>query len=160
MHAFIRITIFVMGVSIGCAIVLVPYLNQITAVAHKDEVKINDQIIVADVVKDQAGREAGLSGRDEIGINEGMLFLYDEPGIYGFWMKGMKFPIDIVWVHTNSVVGFVQNVDPQIGTPDSELKVYYPPYDIDRVLELKAGRTQMLRLKVGDTVRARPLLPQ
>lgn len=160
MHAFIRITTFVMGVLIGCTIILVPYLNKITAVEHKDEIKINDQIIIAEVVKDPLDKEKGLSGRDEIGVNEGMLFLYDAPGLYGFWMKGMRFPIDIVWIRSNTVVGFVENVDPQIGAPDSALRTHYPPENVDRVLELRAGRAKMLRLNVGDAMRARPLIPQ
>lgn len=154
-----RITTFVLGVMIGVSIIGVPYLNKITAIQHKDEVKINDQIIIADVVKDQADRDKGLSGRADLGVNEGMFFVFDVPDRYGFWMKGMEFPIDIVWMKNDRVVGYEENVDPQIGAPVSALRLYYPPEVVDRVLELKAGRVGMLHLQVGDTVRARPLVP-
>ena len=160
MKLFVRITVFVMGILIGASVILVPYLIQATSLRHKDEVKINDQFITVDVVKDPADRDKGLSGRSELGINEGMLFIFDTADLYGFWMKGMQFPIDIVWIKNNAVVGFVANVDPQIGASLPSLRVYYPPEPVDRVLELKAGRTALLRLQVGDAVHARPLVSQ
>ncbi len=149
-----------MGLLIGASAILVPYLIQATSIRHKDEVKINNQFITADVVKDPADRDKGLSGRSSLGLNDGMLFIFDSPDRYGFWMKGMQFPIDIVWIQGNTVVGFVPNVDPQIGAPLSSLNVYYPPEPVDKVLEIKAGRAELLHLQIGDMVKARPLVSQ
>jgi uncharacterized membrane protein (UPF0127 family) len=73
-------------------------------------------------------------------------------------MKDMKFPIDIVWINGDKIVGFEENVQPMPGARDSDLKIYYPPAPVNKVLELKAGRVELLRAGVGDTVKIRPLI--
>jgi uncharacterized membrane protein (UPF0127 family) len=40
----------------------------------------------------------GLGGRDELKPNTGMFFVFPSPSVQSFWMKDMKFPIDIVWI--------------------------------------------------------------
>lgn len=147
-----------LGAIIGTSLFLIPYLNRLAAIEKKSEIKINNQIIIAEVVKDAKEREQGLSGRADIGINEGMLFLFDKEGRHGFWMKGMRFPIDIIWINGMKIVGIEENLEPEPGVSDSELKVYYPPEPVDKALELKAGRAAILRAKPGDVVKIRPLV--
>jgi|GEM_PF-534362 len=160
MKSFIsKFAVFVMGVAIIAIIASIPYFNKINLIKNKVEIKINSQFIIADVVKDDATRARGLGGRDSIGINEGMLFLFDNEDMLGFWMKNMKFPIDIVWIGSDdAVVGITEDIDPQIGAKESELKMYYPPIPVKKVLEIKAGRARILRAQVGDVVRVRPLI--
>lgn len=85
-------------------------------------------------------QQVGLSGRDSIDEDQGMLFVIDPPEQTGFWMYKMRFPIDIVWISNNTVVGTTLNL-PMAGsyTPPDQLPVYYPPTEIDYALELKAG---------------------
>jgi len=85
-------------------------------------------------------QQIGLSGRGSIGENEGMLFVIDPREQTGFWMYKMRFPIDIVWISNNTVVGTTLNlpVADSYTLPD-QLPVYYPPTEIDYALELKAG---------------------
>lgn len=49
-------------------------------------------------------RERGLSGRESIAKNRGMLFAFKKPDIYCFWMKDMKFSIDILWLRDDGTV--------------------------------------------------------
>jgi uncharacterized membrane protein (UPF0127 family) len=57
----------------------------------------------------------GLSIKDHLNENEGMLFVYKEPVRYPFWMKDMKFPIDIIWLDNRSIVIHVEhNLEPCI----------------------------------------------
>ena len=72
----------------------------------------------------------------------------------------MKFPIDIIWIHENKIVGFEENIDPQIGANSAELKVYYPGTPVERVLELSAGRAKILGAKIGDNVMILPFVRQ
>jgi hypothetical protein len=69
-------------------------------------------------------------------------------------MKDMKFPIDIIWISGDEVVGIDENAEPEPGKPLSDLKIYYPPREIDSVLEVNAGTAEKYNLKVGDTVAA------
>jgi uncharacterized membrane protein (UPF0127 family) len=64
-----------------------------------------------EVADTPAERGRGLSGREMLPENSGMLFVFDTPGRYGFWMYGMKFPLDIIWIDERlRVVYFVENV--------------------------------------------------
>jgi len=146
-----------LGVLLGISVSAVPALETISAFGRKQEVAINSQTIIVEVVSKPADRERGLSGRTHLSVNEGMLFLFEAPGLHSFWMKGMQFPIDILWIHDDRVIGVTERIDPQIGVPESELAVLYPPEPVTRVLELAAGRAKLLGAKVGDRLTVRPL---
>jgi uncharacterized membrane protein (UPF0127 family) len=150
---FLNSIIFTVGFTVGVTVATVYYLNRIQAVTDKVNIKIGQQYIIAEIAKMEADRERGLSGRDSIGINEGMYFIFDAPGTYGFWMKDMKIPIDLIWISNGEIVGFEENMQ-----PDSGLKNYLPPEPVDRVLELHAGRVTLLKAAVGDEIMVKPLV--
>ncbi len=154
--------IFIVGFTVGATVATLYYLQRIQAVTDRVNIKINDQYIVADISNTDTARAKGLGGRDSIGINEGMYFIFDKPDLYGFWMKDMKIPIDLIWISNGQIVGYEENMLPPAdpNVPDSELKNYVPPEPVDRVLELHAGRVKLLKITKGDAVLAKPLLPQ
>jgi uncharacterized membrane protein (UPF0127 family) len=65
-------------------------------------------------------------------------------------MGGMNFPLDIVWVQNNVVVGVTENVKPEPGVPEAKLKTYPSSSEIDTVIELSAGRAKQLNIKEGN----------
>ena len=79
-----------------------------------------------------------------------MLFLYDTPDYYQFWMKGMAFPLDIIFIRDSTIVTIARNVPPPIG--DSELPRYGPDEPADKVLEINAGLCDKYGIQEGDTV--------
>lgn len=94
----------------------------------------------------------GLSGREEIGA-DGMLFDLPEPRPAGFWMKEMGFPLDMIWIRNNKITGIEPDVPfPPPNTPESKLKVYYSPGEVDKVLEVPAGTAGRRGWQVGDIV--------
>lgn len=105
------------------------------------------QVAVADTNEEKA---RGLGGVEKIKDNEGMLFIFDLPGKYGFWMKDMKFPIDIIWIRENKIVWFSENV--RLPKEGENLEVYYPPEEADKVLEINMGLVQKYGFKRGDEV--------
>ncbi len=115
----------------------------------KANIKIGDNMFAAEVADTAIKKIKGLSGRESLGEKEGMLFVYDKPARPGFWMKGMKFSIDIIWMRGDKVVGTTENM-----TPESfwKGKVFYPPEEVDRILEMKAGRVKDLNIKKRDEV--------
>ncbi len=158
MSSVFKFSIFIMGVLVGASAVSLFYLDRFMSLEGKVEMRVRNQIIVAETVADEESRARGLSGRASIGTNEGMLFRFDKPDIYPFWMKNMQFPIDIVWIAGARIVGFEENVPPEPGVPDGELKLYKPPEPVDKVLELAAGRVKLLRAEMNDVVRMLPLI--
>jgi len=98
-------------------------------------------------------RRKGLSGRESLEISRGMLFVFDTAGNYPIWMKGMKFPIDIIWVDENKkIVYIVQSALPEPGKKDAQLTVYRPSANAKYVLEINAGLVNANNLQVGDSV--------
>lgn len=99
-----------------------------------------------------AGTEAtqakGLSGRKGLKSNEGMLFIFPTPGFYGFWMKDMEIPIDIIWFDAERKVEDVW----ENATPDSYPRVYTPRAEAKYVLEVPAGFFAKHSLNIGDVL--------
>ena len=124
-------------------------------VLKRVRVVIGEQVIYVEVADNPEARARGLSFRNSIGPNDGMLFVFDSPGSHGFWMKDMIFPIDIIWISSDKVVGFEENVDPQIGAQAEDLKIYYPPELVNRALEIRAGGVGRLGVHAGDQVLVR-----
>jgi uncharacterized membrane protein (UPF0127 family) len=118
------------------------------------EVRIGSATIRAEIADTPEERSRGLSGRERLPENQGILFIFEEPGTYGFWMAGMLFPIDIVWIsEEKKVVGIEKNVPaPSQGTLDERLKVYLPPEPVLYVLETNTGWSEANQIKVGDIV--------
>lgn len=104
-----------------------------------------------EIVDTPALRTRGLSGRADLPDGQGMLFLFETAGVQAFWMKDMRFEIDIVWIRDGKVVG----VAPKLPLPKRgvALPQYKSPSPCDVVLELRAGAAQRMGLQVGDSVR-------
>lgn len=120
------------------------------------EILIHEALFRAEVASTPIARARGLSGRDFLAADSGMLFTFDKPAIYSFWMKDMRFPIDIIWLRDAKVVYVAKNVlPPGPGISDSELKVYSPSVEADMVLEVAAGMVDKFGISVGDAVSVR-----
>jgi hypothetical protein len=112
-------------------------------------VELAGQTVTVSVADTPALREQGLSGRTSLAENEGMLFVFDEDGMYTFWMKDMLIPIDIVWLDED---GTVVTVAPQVS-PGSFPEVFSPTRLARYALELPAGWTSAHFVSVGDKIR-------
>lgn len=123
-----------------------------TYVYSDGTMKVGSKIIDIQVADTPALQEQGLSGRESIGEGQGMLFIFAESGYYSFWMKDMKFPIDIIWLRDTEIVDITYEAEPQPGIATSHLKHYTPKRHSNRVLELKAGWANRHGLKIGDKV--------
>lgn len=118
-------------------------------VRHDVTLTLPKGAIVAEVVDTKSSRELGLSGRKELRINEGMLFVFDVDGRYGFWMKDMLFPIDIAWINQN---GIVVKTETNL-TPESYPKTFINDSDARYVLELPNGSLERYGVYLGSSVR-------
>lgn len=120
------------------------------------EVSVGSSTFAVDVADTAALRSQGLSGRSGLAAGEGMWFVFQIPAVAPFWMKDMKFPIDIIWIRNGAVTGFVKNASPQPGKTIFTLPLYFPPGLVDRVLEVPAGTVAQDGIKVGDAVVFKP----
>lgn len=110
---------------------------------------LDDKPMEVEVVFTAASTAQGLSGRSEIGA-EGMLFVFPNKQPRRFWMKEMKFDLDIIWIQNNKVVGITKNVPaPSPGISLSELELYPSPESVDIVLEVVSGDAEKRNITVG-----------
>jgi len=105
---------------------------------------INKTHFILELAVTNAEKERGLSGRAELPVKHGMLFLYDHKERYPYTMKGMSFPLDFVWLDGNRIVDITKSVLP--NTP-----VVLPEVPIDKVFEINAGEADLYDIKLGDT---------
>src|SRR5216684_3115219 len=66
--------------------------------------KINGHEFSLILAKDEKDKQIGLSKFSKIDKDKGMLFLFEKPDFYPFWMKDMKFPIDIIFIKDDKIV--------------------------------------------------------
>lgn len=114
-------------------------------------VEIGSERLIVEVARTAKIRAQGLSGRDRL-PRDGMLFVMDSPGRHGFWMKDMKFPIDIIWLRAGRIADIARSVQPP-ASPSESPEVYYPRSDADAVLELRAGFSADHHLQINDLVK-------
>lgn len=123
-----------------------------TSASAKSTLVIRDLTVELEVANNFEKRKLGLGGRESLDINRGMLFVFDKSDVYTFWMKGMKFALDILWLDENKKVVFMaQDVPSEPGKKDSELKKYTPTGPAKYVLEINAGLSKVHSIQVGDT---------
>ena len=92
--------------------------------------------------------ERGYMYRREIGPNDGMLFIFSEPGIHSFWMKNTLVPLDIIWMNESFEVVHIQHATPPcVADPCPS---YGPMSRVSYVLEVRGGTVRGERLQVGD----------
>ncbi len=107
---------------------------------------LQDKVIFLLITDSPIERAKGLGGRKSLPEDTAMIFVFDAPGIQGFWMKGMEFPIDIIWIDGEKrIVNIEENI-----SPDSYPKVFSPEQKSLYVLEANAGFAGENNLKVGD----------
>jgi len=112
------------------------------------QVKIAGVTLDVNLATTKDSQEQGLSGRSELKENEGMLFIFSVPAQYSFWMKDMKFNIDMIWIGEDMHVVYIKNN----AAPGSYPETYTPNKNAKYVLEVVPGFAQKNNLKVGDTV--------
>lgn len=105
--------------------------------------------IKAEVADNQADLARGLSERPSLDENTGMYFNLGGKKVATFWMKSMLFPIDIIWIEEQKIVGINENVPIPVN---GMIPTYTSPQAVTHVLEVNAGFVRKNNVKIGDKV--------
>ena len=118
---------------------------------NQQKVTIRNHPFMVEIADTDGLRTKGLSGRKDLSPNAGMLFLFPQKGIYSFWMKDMRFPLDFIWIANHQVVGLNSGVLPPSQTGNVPT-VINPVNYADQVLEVNAGFISQYHIQVQDPV--------
>lgn len=154
---FIKVFLKV-SLSITCylafTIYTVPVYKNVRAhVEEKMNTKIQNIIIgetslIVEIRDTPESRQRGLSGREPLRSHEGMLFVFEELGDHRFWMKDMKFSIDIIWLNEyGEVIHYAENI-----SPDTYPTLFNSPQQSKYVLETQAGFVKKEAIKLYDKI--------
>jgi uncharacterized protein len=108
------------------------------------------KVLQSEVMSNDADRQMGLMFRASLPADRGMLFVFEQAGLYAFWMKNCKFPIDMVWLdEERKVVTVVENVpfckkDPCPSFGGMQKALY--------VVEMNAGQARREKVTLGTTI--------
>lgn len=136
-------------IAITIIIVITVIYSRIPSRKILDLIRINGTEISVEVVKSPRDIEKGLGGRSKLSDKEGMLFIMPSYDRHTFWMKDMKFPIDIIWIDKEVIVDISKNIPVEKRIP---LSIYQPQKPVNFVLELNSGFSDKYRIRVGDKV--------
>lgn len=140
---------------IGFIIILLLFsgfiLLQINASAPKSKITIDKHTFMVELETTPQQQQQGLSGRASLAQNRGMLFVFKTPDRYPFWMKDMKFPLDMIFINNNKIVDIIQNI-PAPKKGETNLPIYTPSAPDNQTLEINAGLAKKYGFKKGDTV--------
>ena len=115
---------------------------------YENTLIINDtKINLVGIADTQEKSYMGLSFRESMCNNCGMLFSFEGKREHSFVMRDMMFALDIVWIDENKIVKIDKNLEPE----GHETKhIYSSGQAINNVLELNGGFADKYNIKVGD----------
>jgi len=102
------------------------------------KIRVADKKIKVEIADTQELMIKGLSSRENLPWDQGMLFVYDNYTKPSYWMKDMRFPIDIIWIKDKKIIGITNNIQAPASLTSS-LSTYSPSQVINYVLEVNAG---------------------
>lgn len=147
MNIRIRDKIFLILMMLGLVFVLVSRLTGL----HKNslvlpKLTIGQVEVQVEVVDNSLDMAKGLSQREKMEENQGMLFFHTAPGRPAYVMREMKFPLDFVFINEKKVVDFAENV------PADYSGRIQGATDYQQVLEVNAGWIAKNGIQIGDEV--------
>jgi uncharacterized membrane protein (UPF0127 family) len=109
------IPIAVAAIIIGVVGVLsIPSDSKLESVEFpRGTIKVDDKVLEVQIADTEPRRVRGLMFQNQLPYSEGMIFVFNESGVYSLWMLNMQFSLDMIWFDADgNVVHIEQNVPP------------------------------------------------
>ncbi len=130
---------------VGLGLIIHPLFGQVRFI----KVTLPDSfVITAELAVTEEQRQQGLMYREGMKENQGMLFIFEDEDIYSFWMKNMRFSLDILWLDASRRIVHIEENVP--ACPSDPCPSYAPSQPAKYVLELVSGSVKKHGLKLGD----------
>lgn len=125
------------------------FLGCVSTQTTTPRVCFGERCVLVEVADSPEERSRGLMGRDVLPGNSGMIFVFDEESVHGFWMKNTLIPLDAIWINSRGEVVDIITMSPCLNDP---CPVYTPIGPSIFVVEINGGLAEMWNILRGDSV--------
>ena len=116
------------------------------------------RIVRVEVADRPASRERGLMHRESLAPDAGMLFVYPDEPVRGFWMKNTRIPLSIAYLSSDRTIVRIRDMEPGWGRPDGSLTTYPSDAPARYALEMEQGWFRRNGVAEGDRLGFHPAL--
>jgi len=74
------------------------------------ELELQGTVVTAEIADDEEKRAIGLMYRETLGLNQGMLFVYEDEQVREFWMKNTLIPLSIAFMNEEGQIVSIQDM--------------------------------------------------
>jgi uncharacterized protein len=106
--------------------------------------------ITAEVASTLSQQATGLMHRRQMAQHEGMLFVYDEPGVHCFYMRNTLLPLSVAFIGDDGTIVHLDDMQPLT------LESHCPPRPVRFVLEMNQGWFAKRNIKPGHRLTGTP----
>lgn len=108
--------------------------------------KAGGQSVRAEVAASEERREKGLMFREKMGKNEGMLFIFPQPGYHAMWMQYTPLPLAVAFMDERGRIVSIHEMKPFTET------THQAAGPARYALEMNGGWFSANKVKVGDAI--------
>lgn len=112
------------------------------------EVCLKNNCFSVELAETAEAQGQGLMGRQSLDKNKGILFIFEQEGVYPFWMKDTLIPLDIIWIDKDRKVVFINKNSQPCSI--SDCPAINPEVKAKYVLEINTGISEKTGLAIGD----------
>jgi uncharacterized membrane protein (UPF0127 family) len=104
-------------------------------------IMVDDIPLEVQIADTDPRRIRGLMFQDQLSYDQGMIFVFNEPGLYSLWMLNMQFSLDMMWFDQDGKVVHIEKDIPPCKTvvEISACQSIIPSDDAIYVLEVTSG---------------------
>ncbi len=113
---------------------------------------MGDETFILELAVTSEERRVGLSNRDYLAPDGGMLFIFQQERTLAFWMKETLIPLDILFLNSDRRITNIHTMMPQPGVPTGQLTTYRSTRPALYAVEVNAGVAKELSLMPGMVV--------
>jgi hypothetical protein len=151
------VPIFIAAVIIGVVgLISIPSESKLESVEFPiGTIMIDDIPLEVQIADTEPRRVRGLMFQDQLPYDQGMIFVFDKPGLYSLWMLNMQFPLDMMWFDENGKIIHIEKDVPPCKTPleIASCQSIIPEGQAVYVLEVTSGFVEQNNVTVDSILR-------
>ncbi len=112
------IPIFIAAVIIGVVgLMTLPSESKLESVEFpRGTIMVDDIPLQVQIADSEPRRIRGLMFQDQLPYDQGMIFVFEKPGLYSLWMLNMQFSLDMIWFDQDGKIVHIEKDVPPCKT--------------------------------------------